>query len=90
MGNSKRCCKLGSHIVNIANQNAKPKTKFTSSAPTRFIVSEVATLLLAIAKQRYLRNFKFIKAVGDEKANFVSRFALWLADVDNITNGFAV
>ena len=33
---------------------------------------------------------EFINAVGDEKPNFVSRFALWLAKVNNVTNGFAV
>ena len=72
VGNSKRCCKLRSHIVNTANQNAKPKTKSRSSAPTRFVVSEVATLLFAIAKQQYFRNFcrmllKRIKKGVDKK-----------------------
>ena len=33
---------------------------------------------------------EFMNAVGDEKPNFVSRFALWLAKVNNTTNGFAV
>ena len=33
---------------------------------------------------------EFMNAVGDEKPNFVSRFALWLAKVNDITNGFAV
>ena len=33
---------------------------------------------------------EFMNAVGDEKPNFLSRFALWLPKVNDITNGFAV